>query len=1784
MRRVHCNEFKYYIGPGAYFISVTDANGCKGGGDFQVDTFPVPNLTITTSDPTGFCNNERYVTIQALTTQDADYEYEWFQDGVSLGWTQNTFSTNQYGFYSCQATNQYGCSATAGSVHVFEFCGGVCHNPSHKPKCQPGDVAIQILPTARCDSFNFEVIGGAEYNPGSAQWIFGESGSSFLGTSFGDQTKFRFTNAGQYIIVMHTTLKNGAECTLLDSVDVDAVARFSVKPACVGDSTRFQDISTFLPDKSITDWVWEFNDLAAPGPDLSTDRNPGYPYSLPGIYTVQLTVTAASGCTSIFSKVADIPFLPNNAFAPAPTVCAGNATAFSWTEPVSNLTWEFGEAASGDKNAGQGTPSYHTYAGAGPYTVTAVPRNAYGCTASYTQPVNIAPNNLAGSITPATPAQICEGKTLTLNAPVIPGATYQWSNGLLAPNITVSETGIYSVTVTSVDGCRLVPPARSLSVNPAPDGVIKALEINALGQVTGVSFPSLTVCAGEDVNLKVEANSAYTFSWSSGGTDDEQLFVKVRGNLLPAGTHTYSVTVTNPATGCTAVTAPFTVVVNPTPSGFAAKATTYCAGTPSLVEYTGAAPLPGWSLFWNNGEIGPSFTTSDAGKYFVRVINEFGCAANSVPVVIRPGPNVAAIPGGCHSRCKPDTLCLPFLPGIASWQWYLNGSPIPGATSGQFVAQQSGTYWAVLTDNTGCKAQSKDLHLDLYDGFGTISGKVWADVNNNGVIDAADTIVSAIPLIFNQNGLSYATAQTAPTGSFALPNVLSTQYTVLIDAAKLSPLWEIVIGQRDLNLVGCNAFAQGDLLLRKRTCVPSSSSVELKTCPGTTVAYGTANLSVGETRSFTLPTALGCDSVVTVSVSALPISFINLEVKTCPGTAYEYAGVPVAISETKSFILKNVLGCDSIVNVKVVALPILASTLNVKTCPGTTYAYNGTEIPIGSSQNFTLKNAVGCDSLVTVNVSGLPVLTSTLNVKTCAGTTYTYGGAEIPVGDSQNFTLKNAAGCDSLVTVNVSALAVSASVLKVEACPGSTYTYAGAEIPVGTTQNFLLKNYLGCDSVVTVAVNALPISVLNLEVKTCPGTTYSYAGIGLAIGATQSFTFKNWQNCDSIVTVKVGTLPVSASTLNVKTCPGTTYAYGTANLVIGSATDFKLKNYLGCDSTLTVNVAALPVSASTLNVKTCPGTTYAYGAANLVIGSTTDFKLKNYLGCDSTLTVNVAALPVSASTLNVKTCPGTTYTYGAANLVIGSTTDFKLKNYLGCDSTLTVNVAALPVSASMLNVKTCPGTTYAYGAANLVIGSTTDFKLKNYLGCDSTVTVNVATLPVSASTLNVKTCPGTTYTYGAANLVIGSTTDFKLKNYLGCDSTLTVNVAALPVSASTLNVKTCPGTTYTYGAANLVIGSTTDFKLKNYLGCDSTLTVNVAALPVSASTLNVKTCPGTTYAYGAANLVIGSTTDFKLKNYLGCDSVVTVNVAALPVSSFTLNIKVCPGTTYTYAGESLSVGETRGFVLKNHSECDSTVTVSVSAWPDLSFETGSVKSCTNVPTGTLTVLNLVGGTPPFRYSLDGVAYQNDPAFAALSPGSYALQVRDDKGCVFEKAADIGEYGALEVVLPDAVLACDQSSVRLEPVVSGDRTGLAFVWSNGSKDVSTSMTEAGSIWVDVSNVCQKIRSQAVIRWGELGDTSLVYVPNVFMPIGGLVENSVFRPYFAPNLTVLSYSLDVFDRWGNMAFRSQQLESGWDGVFRAQLSDGEVYPWLLRARVLYCGREISIFKRGDVTVVR
>lgn len=147
----------------------------------------------------------------------------------------------------------------------------------------------------------------------------------------------------------------------------------------------------------------------------------------------------------------------------------------------------------------------------------------------------------------------------------------------------------------------------------------------------------------------------------------------------------------------------------------------------------------------------------------------------------------------------------------------------------------------------------------------------------------------------------------------------------------------------------------------------------------------------------------------------------------------------------------------------------------------------------------------------------------------------------------------------------------------------------------------------------------------------------------------------------------------------------------------------------------------------------------------------------------------------------------------------------------------------------------------------------------------------------------------------AGDYILQATTAF------GCKSSDTVAVNVLSTSASTLNASACEGAFFTYNDVQIPAGGTQAFTFSNAVGCDSVVTVIVEPLQPSASTVNVSACQGGFYDYFGFPIPAGQTRLFIYENAVGCDSAVTVNVAAnpLPVVDLGQDSTVCEGQTVT---------------------------------------------------------------------------------------------------------------------------------------------------------------------------------------------------------------------------------------------------------------------------------------------
>ena len=60
----------------------------------------------------------------------------------------------------------------------------------------------------------------------------------------------------------------------------------------------------------------------------------------------------------------------------------------------------------------------------------------------------------------------------------------------------------------------------------------------------------------------------------------------------------------------------------------------------------------------------------------------------------------------------------------------------------------------------------------------------------------------------------------------------------------------------------------------------------------------------------------------------------------------------------------------------------------------------------------------------------------------------------------------------------------------------------------------------------------------------------------------------------------------------------------------------------------------------------------------------------------------------------------------------------------------------------------------------------------------------------------------------------------------------------------------------------------------------------------------------------------------------------------------------------------------------------------------------------------------------------------------------------------------------------------------------------------------------------------------------------YIPNTFIPSSSESENKIFKGY---GIGVEEYELKIFSRWGELIFKSNDLEVGWDGTYQSGFND-------------------------------
>ncbi|MBI1287084.1 MAG: tandem-95 repeat protein [Flavobacteriales bacterium] len=607
---------------GIYSVEVTDGNGCMGTDSIEITVNPTPTPVpvITPDGPTTFCDGDS-VTLMVDTWNS----YMWTPTGDT---TQN-ITVGESGTYIVTVTNEYGCDAAAAGVTV----------------------TVNPLPTPTIQS------------TGDGMLCAGES------------------------ITLSTGLFNSYEWSTGDTtqaIDVDTTGLYNVTVTnsfgCEGTSEDFEVTQHPLPEISI-DADGPTTICAGSEVTLTAVGNGPYLWSTgdttqtitvsdEGVYFVQATDTV-TGCSGVSDDVV-VSYFPDfvpEITADGPTAfCDGGQVVLTATEGLS-YTWSTAD-----------TTQSITVSTSGVYQVTVVDTN--GCSGTATRTITVLPTPQT-QIIPDSQFPYCDGDVVTLTATGVPFVDdFEWNTGETSQTIQVTQSGVYTVTVTNPLGCS---SSASLPIGFLP---LPPANINVDG--------GSSICEGDQVTLTASGLPfGNDYMWSN-GENTQSITVSEAG--------TYTVTVTS-VTGCSNTSEPVTIDVVPGPTADVSVLpdTAVCVGDTVTLGATG-----GENYMWSNGETTPSitFVATENATYSVEVTNT-GCdqvATAGASIVVQQYPMAGFTVGDTDLGKPVEFTDTSLVPPLYSWSWQFGDGQTSSDQSPNHDYEAPGQYTVslIVSTSAGC--------------------------------------------------------------------------------------------------------------------------------------------------------------------------------------------------------------------------------------------------------------------------------------------------------------------------------------------------------------------------------------------------------------------------------------------------------------------------------------------------------------------------------------------------------------------------------------------------------------------------------------------------------------------------------------------------------------------------------------------------------------------------------------------------------------------------------------------------------------------------------------------------------------------------------------------------------------------------------------------------------------------------------------------------------------------------------------------------------------------------
>ncbi|MEM1214228.1 MAG: gliding motility-associated C-terminal domain-containing protein, partial [Bacteroidota bacterium] len=1543
----------------------------------------------------------------------------------------------------------------------------------------------------------------------------------------------------------------------------------------------------------------------------TNETTPSIDITSGGTYTV--TATEANGCVATASiEVTEVPALMPTVEGDL-TICPGASTTLATTGFFTSVNWSNGTSG----------PSI-TVSEAGDYTVTV--ENSTGCTGSATVTVVEVPNptpEIDGDF------RLCTDEVSTLTTTQT-YATYAWSNNSTESMLDVSEPGTYTVTVTNDEGCvgtasetvELIIPIVSITGDPdscaGTTTVLSATEgFDDYAWSTGSSDVEVTVANVDQVSVTVTDADGCTATDSLALNEQTLPEVTIDGRLsfCPAGgtelmastglaTYTwsnseststifineagnYAVTVTD-ANGCSN-SASVDVVEEAELSPQIQGELQFCSGTSTELSVNS-----GYTVYdWSTGESGQTITVTESGDVTIMVADEFGCMGSetvTVTALALPTPDIDGTPNFCLGDSTELSSDAPY----AAYAW-----SVAAETDNSLVVTAPGTYGLTVTDDNNCQGSTSIAVAELALPTPTIAGEPGFCPGLSTVLTAPDSLAA----------YAWSTGSAGPSIS------VSTSETIGLSVTD------------DNGCVGSTT-----LDVAPYTVASPSVIGDLTVCPGDTTTlsitepFAAYNWSDGSTEPMLSTPAVGdvsvvvtdannCETSATVNVNEFtvtapditaPLGFCedaSAELSATEGYAtYEWTGgnttsdLTVTTGGVYEVSVTDTNGCPSQAAVAISAFelpePTIAGSLTF--CTGTTTTLNAGadyatyQWSTGGGANEEVISTAGPVGLTVTDANGCVGNTSeqveeaTELSPVIAGEAAFCAGLSTELSAGNGFAIYNWSTGDTTATITVTE-------------PGS-YTLS-------------VTDASGCsgDATVAVAENALPNPEITGELAYC-------ADQQTELTASAGFAAYLWSTGAPTTSITVADPAVySLTVIDENDCENSTSVTVAEQALPVFALEGPTEFCVDASTTLTVDQSFETYAWST-------GATEQ--SIEVATGGTVGVTVTDEFGCQSATTESLTTVPLPLA-------------------------DAGPAQQFDCDTdVLSIGGTASSAGDNFTYIWTGPGITDANATAQFpavdTTGTYTLVVTNTDFGCVS-VPATVALEDLSyvpqivLEVLDVLDCATSAVQIDARDSDLGDEVVFQ---WLDSDLNPLPNAEGLLITVNEAQFYTLSVLDTLTGCDNEDIIEVEENELYPVANAGEDLTINcyepTGLLDGSNSQQGgqisyewfdptgqpLANQPANTLFVDSPGWYLLQVTD-ELNECFNVDSVLVTADFAPPVAAISDGLELdCTAPSTTLSAEGSSVGSNMAYtwllnnnviteeeelslfvetpgdyafqVLNTDNGCtdiaNTLITLNPNA-PEALDVLLDVPTCAGDADGSIAISELIGGTSPFLYSINGAALQSETVFSNLTGGTYTIQVEDAIGCILEAEVSLPDGNDLWVELDEYDPIPPDTTINIWPTLSVDSSALVdWTWNPLSVlpcgeclyQTDVALRESTRFFLDVTdeNGCTASAETLIIVEKKRN----VYIPSAFTPDED-GSNDIFY-IFGDDTVQKIRSFLVFNRWGEPVFEVYNSPPndptyGWDGSYRDRPLNAAVFVWM--AEIEFADGEVEVFS-GYVVIVK